>query len=93
MNMLFLDDLGRGEILLLLVLVLVPVVGLLITVGNRATTLGRNTLYWVILGIFTSPIIALLLLYCAGETDDCRIKRIAEEERIRISVQRNYEQL
>lgn len=77
-------DTGQAILSLLVVLAVIAFialyVGLICVVGDKAGSLGRSVFYWVVLSLLISPIIALPLLHCAGETDKRRLQRIGEEE-------------
>lgn len=48
--------------------------------------LGHTSVLHTILAVVVTPILPLLYLFCAGETDDQRKARIEQEEKWRIAV-------
>lgn len=54
-----------------------------------AKRLGHSAFMHTIIGIFLTPFVPLLYLYCAGETDAHRKARIEQEEKWRLAVKEN----
>lgn len=48
--------------------------------------LGHTSVLHTILAVVVTPILPLLYLFCAGETDDHRKARIEQEEKWRIAI-------
>lgn len=48
--------------------------------------LGHTSVLHTILAVVVTPILPLLYLFCAGETDDQRKARIEQEEKWRIAI-------
>lgn len=82
---------SSNEIMLLClglaVIILLIAVGVwfLVLVGRMARKRGRHAFPWVVLALFTSPVIPAILLLCLGETDKHRRARIIEEETLRLT--------
>lgn len=53
---------------------------------SKATSYGRTQGFWIIIAIIFTPIIAIILLLIEGETDEHRLQRIKEEEKVRREV-------
>lgn len=57
----------------------------LIVVGWMAEQRGRSVAGWVLIALFVcTPVLAMACLFCLGETDKQKVKRIAQEEKIRL---------
>lgn len=52
---------------------------------ERIICYGRNFVWWLIVGIIFTPIVAILLILVFGETLEKRKQRIEEEEKWRIA--------
>ena len=63
-------------------------IGLLIAVGKAAGEKGRNQIFWIITGIFFTPLTAFIALICLGESEEKRKKRILEEEQLKFVFQK-----
>jgi len=59
-----------------------------ILVGVIADKKGRSVLGWVVLSLFISPLIAIIIVAIIGESNENRMKRIIEEEKIREAIRR-----
>jgi hypothetical protein len=57
---------------------------------NMAEKRGRSKTGWFLFSIFLSPLLAVLILACLGDTDKRRKEKIAEAEEIRLSIERKY---
>ena len=60
----------------------------LIVVSTMAKKRGRSRIGWVLLSFIVSPLLVVLALACLGETEEYRINRIIEEEKLRASIRR-----
>lgn len=75
------------ELLLLLgLLVIALYVYIIRAVYLLSERLGHTSVLHTILAVVATPILPLLYLFCAGETDDQRKARIEQEEKWRIAV-------
>lgn len=71
---------GRGEclsplaiilpIILLVVFILVISIGLYVLAGIMAKRRHRSVALWVIISILTTPILAIIILLCVGDSDE-----------------------
>ena len=74
------------EIYLLLALLAIALYAYAISaVAKFANRLGRTEVH-TILAVILTPILPLLYLFCAGETDEHRKARIEQEEKWRIAI-------
>ena len=55
-------------------------------VPRMANSRGRNSCGWIFFSLIISPIIVIIILAVLGETEERRINRIIEEEKLRESI-------
>lgn len=80
------------EALIFLLIGLLAILFLSLIPASMARTRGRSQFGWFICSLLLSPLIAILILLCLGETDARRLEKIREEEELRASIrkQNNY---
>lgn len=79
---------GGTTILFIVSLILIiAVIAILFYIpASMAEKRGRSVLGWFIFSLLFSPLLAIIFLACMGETDKKRLKRIQEEEELRLSI-------
>jgi len=70
-------------IILVLAFALVLLIVGINVIVEMARSRGRSVQGWVLLSLFISPIFVIFILFALGETNENRIKRIVEEEKLR----------
>lgn len=53
---------------------------------TMAKSRGRSIFAWLLFSIIFSPILTIIILFFMGDTDKNRLKKIKEEEELRISI-------
>lgn len=53
-----------------------------IAVGRMAKRYGRSAAFYVILSFFITPFGSAFILFCSGETEECRRRRMSEFEKL-----------
>lgn len=82
------DKLYTTYILLLvvaLILAFILVYYLIITMANKQ---GRETVIWLLLSFFVSPIFVIVCLALLGDTNERRREKVIEEEKLRLSLRK-----
>jgi ABC-type arginine/histidine transport system permease subunit len=74
------------------IVLIVSLIFLLIVVGLMADQRGRSVAGWILIALFIStPFIAIICLFCLGDTDKRRIQRITQEEKVRFAVRNEHD--
>jgi len=76
----------EGFTIVIVIVVIISVVLLFDAVLTMISKTGRS-LWWILIGLILSPIIVVPILYCLGDTDKMRKKKIIEEEKWRREVE------
>lgn len=70
--------------LLLVVAVITLIITLFYVVVEMSNKRGRETWFWFVFGIITTPLASMILLYLLGETDEEHRSRIMKEEQWKV---------
>lgn len=76
---------------IIIIVFLVSIVIFIGIVGEAATSKGRSAGAWGTFAFFFSPLVAFLALICLGDTDQRRLEKIKEEEKLRQAIREKNE--